>query len=389
MREFTIPDYLKDRTSVDQVHNYMLGYLESVLPSMDFSEGSFLWDLSRSAALEFSRVAAYHLVEAQKNCLPQFSYAPMLDEHAYDRFMYRKEAGRAEGDITITGTPGAVIEAGTVFQTLADKKADVVQFENIYRVVIPESGKVEKVLIKAVEPGAKGNVAPNTIISLAEQIDTIFTVTNPSYTSGGSDVETDAELRERIRKFDQRINTSWVGTEWDYKLWAEEVEGVGKVKVEGCQDETGFGGDGIVHITVLDASGHPANEYLLQRVRDHILSPDDPSMKRAAVNSRLDVKAPEPLFISITAEVVLDHNPEFTQTAETLAVEFAEKLDSYFIEIAEEPKVNRRRVGAELLKCYGVVDYEHLRLNGQKANLKVDFGQVPMVGEITFTEVRG
>lgn len=107
----------------------------------------------------------------------------------------RKAATPAEGAVlfsrpapgqTITipaGTRVATQDLALVYQTT--QTADL-------------TGTSVSVPVIAVAPGAAGNVAPTTIIRLVDPISGVTAVTNPGATSGGTDAETDPELRHRV-----------------------------------------------------------------------------------------------------------------------------------------------------------------------------------------------
>lgn len=106
----------------------------------------------------------------------------------------RKEATKATGQVTFTGTNGTNIPAGTVVQTTGD---DVIKFLTDSLVVI--AGGTATVNITAKYAGADGNVAANTITELETPIVGVSTVNNAAATDGGTDIETDDDFRARCK----------------------------------------------------------------------------------------------------------------------------------------------------------------------------------------------
>ncbi len=381
MADFETPTWLL-YSDIETIHNKMLAELQTLLPDLDLSEGSFLWDIYRPIARAFSRFIQFNLTEYVKNTFPQYAYASMLDAHAEDRLIFRKNPIYAFGVIKITGNPGAVVEKGTIVMTTALNVVDSIKFETLERVTIPDSGEIT-VEIRAMEPGASGNVGRNTITALQEGRDDIKTITNEMECSGGADRESDEDLYERIRIYDQRIFSSWVGSENDYKLWALEVPGVGSARVEGCLDRTGDGGDGIVHVAITDSEGRVANERLKQAVYDHLNSPDNLENKLTAVNAKLVVESPETKTIDISATIYLEENFDYGVSIDTLEREFKEKVDEYIKSTFESGVIYRREIGAILINLYGVADYENLKLNNERSNIKFTVDEIPVLGEVT------
>lgn len=385
MADFTLPDYLK-YSDTNTILNKIVSDFHVLRPDIDCSEGSILWDIFKPLALQLSRFIEFNLTETNKNIFPQYAYATMLDNHGEDRLIFRRGPIYAFGSVTFYGESGTIIPKGTIITTTSPIPADSVKFETIERVTIPDNGEIDAE-IRALEPGKSGNVAPGTITALQVGNSKINEVTNKYETSGGADRESDEELRERIRIYDQRIFSSYVGTEHDYKLWTLEVPGVGSCRVEGCLDRTGDGGDGIVHISITDSEGRVASERLKELVREHLESPDDPENKKTAVNARLVLETPEIIPVNIYAEILVNKETDFNVAIDTIEREFCELTDEYIKSTFEDGIVYRRKIGAILDNIYGVSDYENLTLNNERLNLSFNVDQIPVLGEVRLVEL--
>jgi uncharacterized phage protein gp47/JayE len=97
----------------------------------------------------------------------------------------------ATGAVTITGTPGYIVQAG--FRVAAGDR----YFETVDEIMIGSSGTAN-VAIKAIEPGQEGNVAAGTITDVVNPNADVSSVSNSAATSGGRAKETDTEFRERF-----------------------------------------------------------------------------------------------------------------------------------------------------------------------------------------------
>ncbi len=109
----------------------------------------------------------------------------------------RKQATKATGTVTFSrstpATSDIVIPVGTRVST-ADGS---VVFQTVDEAILQQGQTSVDAAIEAVEPGSHGNVAANTITKLLDPISGIESVNNAFPTSGGSDAESDEELRYR------------------------------------------------------------------------------------------------------------------------------------------------------------------------------------------------
>ena len=114
----------------------------------------------------------------------------------------RNAAAYASGLVEFTGASGTYIPLLTEVRTAAG-----LEFKTDAAGYIP-SGIAASILVNAAEPGEDWNVAANTITELIEAIAGVTDVTNPNATVGGKDVETDTELRVRIKRSIVRASVS-------------------------------------------------------------------------------------------------------------------------------------------------------------------------------------
>ena len=152
---------------------------------------------------------------------PDTAEAEFLERWAAVWGVTRRAAGTAAGKVSITGTDGAVITAGTIFQLSGAR-----QYRTTAKAVIA-SGKAVAA-VEAVIAGAAGNALAGSAINLLSPIAGIqsaATVATGGLT-GGADSEGDEELRARV--LDRIQEPPHGGAASDYVKWALEVTGVAR-----------------------------------------------------------------------------------------------------------------------------------------------------------------
>lgn len=148
-----------------------------------------------------------------------------LDKHALQRGIERKKAQKATGEVTFSVNEFAqtdiVIEKGTVVSTSG---ADVKQFVTDETVTLKADTKSVKVNATAVLGGSDYNVLANSIIVMVTPPTGINSVKNISDFKGGTDSESDDELRQRVISSYKDLSNSTNAVY--YKRLAQSVPGV-------------------------------------------------------------------------------------------------------------------------------------------------------------------
>jgi uncharacterized phage protein gp47/JayE len=155
--------------------------------------------------------------------LPDTAETEWLDRHGSiwlvnaDGTTGRKVATMATGEVTVTGTPGSVVPNGTQLSNGAG-----FDYETLTQVVVGTSPT--PIDVRALQGGVDGNMVAgdvltfNTIISGVDNAATVVTLT------GGTDEETDDQLRQRVLRRIQQPPMG--GAAYDYEAWALAVPGV-------------------------------------------------------------------------------------------------------------------------------------------------------------------
>ena len=348
MAEFRIPSFLQNH-GTDDLHALMLNALPV---DIDVSEGSHVWNLTRPTALVGAELCEFILPEVIKLIFPEFAYGDYLDYHAKVRAMERRPAAYASGYITITGTIETVIPEGSLFATASVNDEPSVSYETMERAIIPETGSVT-VEVKCTKPGLVGNTGKNTIVLVGSKLSGITAVTNEDIITGGTEIEDDETLIERIVEYDRTQGESFVGNIQDYKRWAMSVAGVGKVVIIPAPDTSG-----LVTIVVTDSNGDPATDQLCEDVYNYIMRPDNPEVRRAPVNAYLDVVPPDTLEIGIKAVIELEDESTLVAVME----EFLTSCSEYFLTAMEEGEIKYTQVAKLLATNSGANDFSDLEI---------------------------
>lgn len=160
--------------------------------NIDTSETSFLGKLIRNYA--WDEASLWELAEDVYNsAFVNAAEGQDLDSVGQYLTISRRPAQRSMGILTIFGASGTVIPKGFRVSTDSGKV-----FETIEEVTIVDK-KID-VKIASIGRGKDTNVLKNTLTKIVNPILGVISVTNAEDTSGGADIETDKEFRERYKK---------------------------------------------------------------------------------------------------------------------------------------------------------------------------------------------
>lgn len=282
-------------------------------------EGSFLYDLTTSASLEFLRFYV-RLNQVASIGYILGAWGSALDAKGAELRVTRKQATRAEVGITVEGQVGTVIPAGTVFSTtsLGGEFDPSIEFVSDEDVTIPASGSV-LVSASAVEVGKAGNVDAHAITQIVQPpIANIALVTNDTPAFGGSDEEDDLAYRERVVQAAQSI--AGPGTRADYEVWATSIPGAADAVVF-----PHWAGGGTVKVVVIGPDRTSPTSAVLREVQDYLdpsvalistMEPDEPwsgmtfdSTWKAegSTSARLEAAASQTVTASMSNVLGLDY----------------------------------------------------------------------------------
>jgi len=195
-----------------------------------------------------------------KQILPDTCDDDVLLRHARLKLRSgRREATAAAGRATFVGQAGAVVEAGSLYQTEDGRRVSVTADTEI-------AGETS-VPIRSVDLGQVGNLAPGTGLTAVSPVLGVSdaAVVDANGVTGGTDQETIEQLRARVIRAWR--NVPHAGNEDDYVDWALEVPGVTRAW---CRRN--WTGPGTVAVFVMrDGDENPFPSAAdLQAVYDHI-----------------------------------------------------------------------------------------------------------------------
>lgn len=210
-------------SSYDEILNRMVEKYEELSGFSINRESDIMIRLKVLAGEIYNSVVATEFLKRQM--FLSSASGEYLDKHALTRGLYRKESKKSTGEVTfyrnVVTDSEVIIEKGTVVSTAGPAIRQFVTDETV--TILPNTGSAT-VSATAIEGGASYNVLSHTITVLVTPPAGVTKVVNTKAFKGGSDEESDEELRERVlysyRDISNGTNAVY------YKRLAESVPGV-------------------------------------------------------------------------------------------------------------------------------------------------------------------
>lgn len=340
---------------------------ETILQSMlantdekfDKSDGSFLYDVQKSVAIEIAK-----LETKSASFVDKIDVEKLVDEEL-KRFVYQRTGITRRAATFATGPVELVVAATAVVNT-----GDLVAAEDVFYEIIGAGNLTpgtHLVQVKCMQSGSIGNVPAGAINTFPVTLSNIGAVRNPLAFANGYDAETDETLRQRY--YAKLRNPGKAGNPDHFKEWAQEVSGVGKVKVT-----PRWNGPLTVRIAILDSNDDFAQPELLEQVLTHILA-------QLSIGPTITVITAQRLKVDIQAKFVLAEGYAWSNVAQKIS----ESLNRYFNEIAfadDVEYISYAQIGRNLLSVEGVADYSDLLINGGTNNLSVNEIEKAVAGSV-------
>jgi uncharacterized phage protein gp47/JayE len=228
------------------------------------------------------------------------------------------------------------------------------------------SGGRLRLPVEATTTGAVGNVAPGAITDLNTPVPGVNAVVNEIATTGGTEPETDEELRTRILASFQGVGA---GTENDYRRWALSRPGVGQVHVRAL----GYG-LGTVQVVLMDNDGQPVSAEVVEDVQLYLDPIPGQGKGQAPIGATVYVETPAVVPIDVTATVALNSGYSLDGTGGTVAVRAAivTALSEYLDNVAVGEDVVYEHVKAQFFRAPGVFTISGVTVEGGTANVTLD-----------------
>lgn len=335
----------------------MLNGLEN---TKDKTPNSFSYDVLSAAGILFVEFARRFEELAKKFDVDNLEGLELEKRVFQITGLKRKRATYARGLIKIIGTVGTVIDEGKIFQTELGE-----EFRTLKRVVIGDGGEID-VKVEALRIGPFGDVDKDTIKISKDYIKGIESVTNPAGFTNGYGEESDDDLRERYYSYLQ--DPPKAGNPAHYRLWAEEVDGVGYAKVYRT-----WKGPSTVKVVIIDIERKGADSDLVEKVRRHI-------MEEAPIHwENLTVVSAKEKPIDVAGKIEVRNGYSKGEVLENIK----EKITAYLAEVAfKKSYVSFAKVAHAILESEGLVDFDDLRINGTYDNIDLADEEVAVLGQV-------
>ena len=197
------------------------------LPGADAAIGNSVLRVMSDAQGALCHLTLQYIDWLSLMLLPDTAQGPWLDRHGdiwlvnSDGTVGRKKATLASGSVLMTGTGGAVVPNATQLTKTGDSGI-VLAYETTAQVTILANQAVP-VPVAALIAGSIGNCEPGDTLALLSPPPLVNGTASVVTMTGGTDEETDDELRARILL---RIrNPPMGGDQNDYVQWALAVPG--------------------------------------------------------------------------------------------------------------------------------------------------------------------
>ncbi|MBP3930947.1 MAG: baseplate J/gp47 family protein [Peptostreptococcaceae bacterium] len=335
--------------------------LDNINTDIDKREGSFTQNLISPISQELAKF--YTEQEGLVNmAFVRNGFFNYLDDKCWEYGINRKIGTNAAGEVIFEGEDNTSISNGTV-----------IYHNDLYYVVLNDAyiknGKAE-LIVEAYEMGKRYNVIKNTEFTLREDIEGVAKVYAKDDFKGGSDTETDEELRDRY--FDTIKKSFTSGNVAHYEAWTQEVNGVGLCKVYPLKN-----GNGTVEIVITDSNMLGASSELIESVKANI-------EEKRPIGANISIVSATEKTINITANITLASG----YTVEEVKAEFTEKVVEYLKDISFKTSyISNARLGNLLLDTNGVFDYTEFKINDLTSNIALNDIEVPKLGTVEFTVV--
>lgn len=308
----------------------------------------------------------YSMDQLEQQLFPQTAKGEYLDKHAAQRGLVRKQGTRAMGKVTFTRNSlsegEGLIPSGTMVSTGGEHP---VMYRTKTDLVLAVGEKEVEGEIEAVLPGRQGNAAPLAVKLLVTPISGIGQVSNAKQISGGTEEETDEELRRRLLESYRNISNGSNGAY--YLQEALACPGIGFAGVIPRSR-----GRGTVDVIVYGSKGEPSSQ-LLQQLRSQLEA-------KREVNVDIQVKPAQVRQVDITVEVACQQGYSFRN----LSVLCQEKIEAYLDSLTVRQPLYQSGLTSLLMSLEGVANCKVSVTGGDVHPLKE---QIIRKGTLTVTQM--
>ena len=330
-----------------EVRNDFLDHLENDLSKI---EGTYNFDIASSVGYITQMLYDYMRHWSLQTFITTATEEIYIDKHANQYGVYRREAGKATGEVTIIGRAGSDVPMGTIVINKSGFK-----YATLHDSLLDSTGK-GNAKIEALEGGIIGNCQELEINTFEIYDANLFSVSNTDKIVGGYDKEDDKTLIARVEEKVKQPAHS--GNIYDYIQWAKQVAGVGSAACIGC-----WAGAGTVKVLISDYNSQMASAALIQNVYDHI-------EKNRPVGPAVTVESFKILELKMDIKVQLQNGLELEDIKNAIVIE---------LKVANNDGKITRNEGTNKYISVGMIIEVLMHIQGIKdcevSNLTV--GQIP------------
>lgn len=272
----------------------------------------------------------------------------------------RQQPAASSGNADLTGNAGAIVPQGLRLQS-----SNGVQYQTTESGTFDSHGDIT-IAVAALDPGTEGNAGAGASLILISPQDGIDTKGYVSIggLAGGSDLETDERLRQRLL---QRIQAPpHGGNRADYETWALDVTGVSDVWIVPL-----YSGDGTVRVWIAeqdyDGNATASDELVAQ------------------VQGAVDAVKPVTAHVTVAAATRQTVDINLTVVPQTAAVQdavVAELQQLFARDAVPEGVILISRINEAISIAMGESDHT---LTSPSDNVQADTGAILTLGTVTFS----
>ena len=325
--------------------------------NLDTREGSVSFNLLAPMAEELAK-AYISMGDILSLAFIEDTFDDYLDKRVNEFGVYRKHGEKARGQIKVNGKNYTFIENGTIV-TYGDLEYVVTN-----DITLPN----ENILyVEAVDVGYRYNLTSGCEFKMKEFQYGIDSMINEEPFENGVDIETDEELKERFKYIIQNPRTS--GNVNDYKAWALECDGVGKVKVYPL-----WNGNGTVKVLIIGNDNLPCSTDTINEVKAYI-------EEKRPIGATVTVETPELLKLTFVMEIKVDSNYSIDDVKDQIEV----ALNDYIDNLEDENIIYYKALSA-VGDLDTVDDIVTFTINNGQENISVGDYYIPVIETITVTD---
>ena len=328
--------------------------------NLDTREGSVSFNLLAPLTEELAK-AYIEMGNILNLAFIEDTFDEYLDKRVNEFGIYRKDGEKATGAIKVTGSDDTFIGNSTIVTS------NGLEYIVLNDIVLPNE---DVLYVEAMDIGYKYNLPAGSTFEFTEPINGVETLTNETAFENGSDIETDEELRERFKYIIQNPRTS--GNVNDYKAWALECDGVGRVKVYPL-----WNGNGTVKVLIIGNDNLPCGEETINTVISHI-------EEKRPIGATVTVDTPELLELTFNIRIKLDSAYSLDDTESQIST----VLHDYINNLEDEDIIYYKALSA-VGDLEAVNDIVEFKINNTTNNISVGDYKIPIIKtiEVTASEV--